>query len=123
MAPERLADPDHLPSGLPLAAYFLIPLLIAVAVIVVLHIETRKARIFQRPTFDRAPFKRLSDSLQVLFIATIAWFAAAVGASVRLPDSGSAGLRFVIFSWCIPTGFFIGELFGYILYRRKITIV
>jgi hypothetical protein len=114
MAPERLrgTNPDQ---------YLCLAVIIGMPLFVVGMLWTARSRCssFRRPSWYRNPF-RWNDPLQALFITTLAMFGWAIGCQIRISGSGSIGFWTVMTYWCIFIGLVIGQVLGYLIFRKRI---
>ena len=117
-APERRQDIGD-PIWFSCLVMFII---ISVTVFITFWRATRKSQVFERPSFDRLPFREI-DPLQSLFIGTLAVVGSGIAATCRLKYGTSGGLGVVMFAWSLPAGLLAGGALGYAIFRRKMTIV
>jgi hypothetical protein len=96
---------------------------LSVSVFITFWRATRKSQVFKRPSFDRLPFREISDPLQSLFIGTLAVLGGGIAATFRLKYGTSGGLGVVMFAWSFPAGLLAGGVLGYAIFRRKMTVV
>jgi len=115
-APEKLAhaNPD---------ALFCLVTLITMPLFVVgtLWQATKRCDSLRRASFVRFPLNLWYDPLEFFFVGTFTTLAMAIGATLRLPASGTVGYWMSAFFWCIFAGWIIGQLVGYAIYRDRIT--
>ena len=78
---------------------------------------------FRLPSWDRNPFRSLSDPLQALVIPLIALLAATVVATVRFLFGSTLGLGAIVFLCSWDIGALGGALIGYATYRPRIVVV
>jgi hypothetical protein len=78
---------------------------------------------FRLPSWDRNPFRTLSDPLQAIGIPLIALVAATVVATVRFLFGSTLGLGDIVFLCSWDIGMFVGALIAYAIYRPRIVVV
>ncbi len=115
MAPEKLrgTNPDQ---------FLCLAVLIMIPVFVLGTLWTSRSRCpsFRRPSWDRNPLRWWTDPLQALFVTTLIMLAWAIGCQLHISGSGTIGFWTVAVYWCIFLGLVIGQVLGYIIFRRRI---
>ena len=78
---------------------------------------------FRAASWSRLSFNWWRDPLQCLFVSTYSAGAMALGAGLHLRGTSSTGFWMFMFFVALFSGFVIGQLITYALYRTRITKV
>ena len=131
VAPERVNDSGFIRSVVPVGPGYppisfsclVIFIMFGIYSFVTFRRACRTGSSFRLPSWDRNPFRELSDPLQALVIPLIALLAGTVAATLRFLFGSSLGLGAILFLWAWDIGLLLGALIAYVIYRPRIVAV
>ena len=130
VAPERLHDHGFIRSVVPVGPDYapitfstvVVSVMFGIYSFVTFRRACRKGSSFRWPSWDRNPFRELSDPLQALVIPLIALLAGTVAATLRFLFGATLGFGAIVFLWSWDISILLGAIVGYVLYRPRIVV-
>lgn len=130
IAPERFDRGGFIQSLIPLGPDYppiwqsslVVFAITSLSAFVTLWQASRQHRPFRLPSWDRNPFREVSDPLQAIAAATVLVLVGTLVATLRFLFGSSLGVGAVLFLWSADLGLFLGAFLGFVTFRPAIVV-